>query len=199
MLRDFNEWLVVAMFAGLLLVSSSASFAQSPLDTEAPKDPKLAKFYKELAEAEKARQDKAAQELAEKSPEGDPFKWSLALTIPGTGEWEWVGGAPDGSMAFFSTKRNATRVGAVATVWIRAEFRDRHSPQSTASWMEFNCTKNTVRTLHLMEYGKADLNEPTDTIPTPTLAAPILPGTVAEAWLEWACKNTKAKAPSPKP
>jgi hypothetical protein len=144
MVRNLAPCLAATAWAALFLVSVSAIAAESPLETVEPKDPKLAKFYRELAEAEKERKDKASQDVAEKSPPGDPFKWARSLDVPGAGEWEPISYSADGGVVDYGTRRRAARKGHIASVWIRTEWRDSRPVQSMATRKEFDCVNDTV-------------------------------------------------------
>lgn len=174
---------------GLLLSS-----AVSALDAPSPQSEDTSKPAIEWEEVTLTPAQKEAARRASLSPPGDPFKWSRSLTIPGPGDWEFLGGTPDGSEVSYGTQRKAIRAGAKATVWIRTEWRDPTSVRSAATWTQFDCSQNTMNTLHQMQYSAPDLGGPPDSLTDSSGPTPVLPGAAGERWLDWACDVTKPKA-----
>jgi hypothetical protein len=123
-------------------------------------------------------------------PAGQQFDWVRNLTFPGPGDWKPIYLAVDGSEISFGTLRNSTRRGEVARVWVRVEYRDRKQHQSSATFTEFDCEDHTMRFLSQRQFSESDMRGELRTINSHDIAEPILPGTAAETWLEWACKAT---------
>jgi hypothetical protein len=129
----------------------------------------------------------------ESIPPGEQFDWARKLTFPGAGEWKPIFLAADGSEINFASLRGSSRRGEKARVWVRVEQRSRQQPQSFATFVEFDCEDHTMKLISQRQFSESDMRGELRTINAPNIAEPILPGTAAETWLDWACKATAPK------
>jgi hypothetical protein len=130
-------------------------------------------------------------EAKEKIPPGEHFDWVRSLTFPGSGDWKLIFLAGDGREADFGTTRNSSRRGEVTQVWVRVENREPQQPQSTATFTEFDCDRKTMKFLSQRQFSESDMRGEAKTINALDAPEPILPGTIADSWLAWACEVTK--------
>lgn len=133
-----------------------------------------------------------------KPPLHSALEWTATLEIPGPGQWEFFTFSRDYRVAHFATRRMATRKGTVATVWFRNEERDVKETMSSASRVQFDCVDQTIWTLTTIHYTRNDLDGDATTYDGAAKPSPIMPGTIAESMMTWACDATKSK-PQQKP
>jgi hypothetical protein len=114
------------------------------------------------------------------------------------GGWVLLIVPADGTLAVFGSHRHATRRGSVATVWLRYEYRGRQSTngfsyKSAVERFMYDCERVAGKSVSSTFYSENNLGEAGQSYvydEGKVAWTPVIPGTVGESLLEWACKTT---------
>lgn len=147
-----------------------------------------------------------ATALPTDTPPPTPLEqWFASLhPMPGGG-WLYLtstsNDGADGTVLYFST-HHIMADGNVVTVWFRWEYetaqtQDMTSFRSAATREEFDCTRDAEIVISMTTYSDQDLEGKGNTIdddPKTSRWAPIIPGTLGETELNWACDKVLKNA-----
>jgi hypothetical protein len=109
--------------------------------------------------------------------------------------------ADDGAWASYTTTHQMKRSGKTVTVWLRQEFAE---PQVDANGdpylslvqkIDYDCAKQLARPILIIYYGANNIKGSAQTEqadPKQAPWTPIVPGTLSEANLQWACAPDRA-------
>jgi hypothetical protein len=115
------------------------------------------------------------------------------------GGWKLLDVSSDGTTAIFGSHRHDSRKGNVVAVWLRYEYRDSRSQngESFKSLVErslYDCDRIASKEISQTAYPDNNLEG------VPVLSStfdegkvtwtPVIPGTVGDELLDWACKTT---------
>jgi hypothetical protein len=134
--------------------------------------------------------------------------WAASLDKLPNGGWEFLMVSPDGAYAIFGSHRHATREGSVVSLWLRYEYRESQTLDGSTSYKSVvyrdmnDCAGVRSKFIASTFYGENNLggSGTSYTHDDGKVAwAPVIPGTVGDSLLDWACKTTPrsqaAKAP----
>lgn len=127
--------------------------------------------------------------------------WAAGLDrLPGGG-WVLLEVRPDGTSAVFGSRRHEIRKGSVVAVWLRTEYRETQANNgiSYKSLVErdmYDCERIANKEVSVAYYGENNLNAPAGSFTFDEEKStwnPIIPGTVGDSLLDWACRASKAQ------
>jgi hypothetical protein len=147
------------------------------------------------AEAEKQKKEHFANTAA---------TWATSLDSLPNGGWGLLQVSNDGTMAVFGSRRHEMRAGNVVSLWFRYEFRETQGVgaeqhKSAVQREMYDCARMSVRVVSVSFFGANNLAVPGSSSTYDESKAswtPLIPGTMGDYLLDWACKTT---APKPKP
>jgi len=181
--------IVAASLAGTLLGRASPCSAQTPEQEKLWETQRIAAAAEAKAHTEHLEHERAARKA-------DPMAWVGTLDPMTSGGWEFRSVANDGSWASYGTEHQMKRSGKIVTIWLRQEFAEPQHDANGDAYLsvvqktDYDCTKDQARPLLVIYYAENNLRGGTDTEeadPKQTPWSPVIPGTLAESNLEWAC------------
>jgi hypothetical protein len=131
--------------------------------------------------------------------------WAQSLDKLPNGGWEFLMVSPDGTYAIFGSHRHATREGGIVSLWDRYEFRESQPRNGGANYKSvvyremYDCTGVRSKSVSNTYYSENNLSGvgPSYTYEEAKVAwAPVIPGTVGDSLLDWACKTTPRAQPA---
>lgn len=130
--------------------------------------------------------------------------WAAALDRLPSGGWIFLQVSSDGTSAIFGSRRHATREGSVVAVWLRTEYREGQSSgsESFKSVVErymYDCARMTSKQVSSTFYRANNLAEPGSSLTFEegkVAWAPVIPGTIGDSLLDWACKTVPRAQPA---
>jgi hypothetical protein len=143
--------------------------------------------------AEQLERDRAARKA-------DPMAWVRTLDPMTSGGWEFRSVANDGSWAAFGTDHQMKRSGKIVSIWLRQEFAEAQHDANGDAYLsvvqktDYDCVKDQARPTLVIYYAENNLKGAADTEeadPKQAPWSPVIPGTLAESNLEWACAMDK--------
>lgn len=201
-----NKRIFLLLVLGCIL--SSRAFAE-----DAPPDP-CAQEYKaamdptarsgSFADTQKALSECQARETEKRknvTAATGPV-WATKLDPLSSGGWEVQDVTADGISVLFGSRRHEVRKGTTVTVWLRDEFRETQvkNGQTYKGLVErdvYDCERMTTKVLSVTYYAENNLQASGNSYAYDEGAVrwiPIIPGTVGESILDWACKSPKQAA-----
>jgi hypothetical protein len=133
--------------------------------------------------------------------------WATSLDKLPNGGWKFLMVSEDGTYAVFGSLRHAIREGNVVSVWLRFENREQQINGAGASYKSlverrmYDCARVTAKAVSSTYYVESNLSGvgSSSTYDEKKLAwDPVIPGSVGDSLLEWACNSTPRAAPPPK-
>ena len=170
------------------------AISQSPEDTKQWELQHAQVLAEQRARAEQLERERAARKA-------DPMAWVRTLDPMTAGGWEFRTVAGDGSWAAFTTLHQMKRSGHVVTVWLRQEFAETQADPngdhylSMVQRVEYDCGKDRARPALVIYYSDNNMKGAAQTEqadPKQTPWTPIVPGTLGESDLAWACNADAA-------
>jgi hypothetical protein len=131
-------------------------------------------------------------------------EWAAALKpLPG-GEWMLLMVDDDGLFAIFGSHRHATREGNVATLWLRYEQRESQTEsgeyyRSKVERVMYDCARVASKIVSITYYGGSNLDAIGNSFTYDVSKvgwAPVIPGTIGDSLIDWACKSTSRAQPA---
>ena len=178
-----------------LCLGCAAWFHAPPSRAQTPEQQKSWEAQRAQALAEqKARLEQLERNRAARR--ADPMAWVKTLDPMSSGGWEFRTVANDGSWASYTTVHQMKRSGKIVTVWLRQEFAE---PQldpngdpylSLVQKIDYDCAKEQARAVLMIYYSANNIkgSAQTDQVdPKQAPWTPIVPGTLSETNLQWAC------------
>jgi hypothetical protein len=186
--------LIVAMALGVAVLGYAL-----PCEAQTPEQEKLWESQRiAAAAAAKARAEQLERERAARK--ADPMAWVATLDPMTSGGWEFRSVANDGSWAAYGTEHQMKRSGKTVTVWLREEFAEAQHDANGDAYLsvvqktDYDCAKDQARPMLVIYYSENNLKGGTDTEeadPKQAPWTPVIPGTLAESNLQWACALDK--------
>jgi hypothetical protein len=182
----------VALCGTLGLVTRGT--CQTPEDQKQWEAKRAQALADQRARAEQLERERAARKA-------DPMAWVSTLDPMTAGGWEFRTVASDGSWAAFSTMHQLKRSGHVVTVWLRQEFAESQTDAngdrylSMVQRVDYDCGKDRARPTLVIYYSDNNIKGSAQTEqadPKQNPWTPIIPGTLGESDLQWACNADKA-------
>jgi hypothetical protein len=130
--------------------------------------------------------------------------WVATLDPMSSGGWEFRTVADDGSWASYATTHQMKRSGKTVTAWIRQEFAEPQLDPNGDSYLsvvqkvDYDCAKVKARPVLVIYYTANNIKggaQTEEADPKQAAWTPVVPGTLGEANLQWACSADKASAP----
>ena len=117
-------------------------------------------------------------------------EWVKKLDLRGRMDWEWIETYP--TQVYFATRQDSERNGDIVTMWTRVEYRQVQSPSSHLSSVsrdDWDCSKRqrSTRGLVFYQWNNLEDNDPERSTNLLRYWEKIVPGTVGETLLEFAC------------
>jgi len=186
----------------LALSLSAVVLAQAPLcGAQTPEQEKLWEEQRAAANvAAKARAEQLERDRAARK--ADPMAWVRTLDPMTSGGWEFRSVAGDGSWAAYGTDHQMKRAGKIVTIWLRQEFAEAQHDGNGDAYLsvvqktDYDCVKDQARPMLVIYYAENNLKGGTDTEEADPKApwSPVIPGTLAESNLQWACSLDKHRS-----
>lgn len=155
--------------------------------------------YEQAYQAAKACETRASEQKKKDFAE-TRTTWEAGLDPLTSGGWELAVLSWDGTYAVFGSRRHETRKGSTVAVWFRYEFREQQSSNGTyKSAVErdlYDCERNTTKTVSATYYGENNLVRGGSSYTYDdgkVTWVPIIPGSLADQLLEWACRTPRAQ------
>jgi hypothetical protein len=176
-----------------LLGGAMPSSAQTPDDQKAWDAQRAQALADQKIRAEQLEKNRAARRA-------DPMAWVRTLDPMEAGGWEFRTVASDGSSASYTTTHQMKRSGKTVTIWLRQEFAeaqvDPNGDQylSLVQKVEYDCNKEQARPLLIIYYAANNIKGSAQTEqadPKQSPWTPIVPGTLGELNLQWACATER--------
>jgi surface-adhesin protein E len=129
--------------------------------------------------------------------------WAASLDKLPTGGWVFLMVSQDGIFTTFGSHRHATREGSVVSLWLRYEYRESRSLTGGANYKSvvyremYDCSGVRSKSVSNTFYSESNLAVlgPSYTYDEAKVAwAPVIPGTLGDSLLDWACKTTPPRA-----
>jgi hypothetical protein len=167
---------------------------QTPDDQKQWETQRAQALAEQRAHAEQVERERAARKA-------DPMAWVRTLDPMTAGGWEFRTVAGDGSWAAFSTTHQLKRSGHAVTVWLRQEFAEPQADTngdrylSMVQRVEYDCGRDRARPTLVIYYADNNIKgvgQTEQADPKQTPWTPIIPGTLGESEMEWACNADKA-------
>ena len=132
----------------------------------------------------------AAAQISTVPMKGVGNEWVKELDLRGRMDWEWIETYPE--QVYFATRHDSERKGDIVTMWTRVEYKYPHHPldhRSAVSRDDWDCKNKARSTTGLVFYQWNNLQDESPERSTNPLRSweKIVPGTVGEALLTFAC------------
>jgi hypothetical protein len=185
--------MAAALGSAALLVALACA-AQTPDDQKAWDAQRAQALADQKIRAAQLEKERAARQA-------NPMAWVKTLDPLTSGGWEFRTVADDGSWASFSTTHQMKRSGKIVSVWLRQEFAEPQLDPSGDAYLsivqkiDYDCTKVQARPVLVIYYSANNIkgNAQTEQAdPKQAPWTPIVPGTLAETNLQWACSAERA-------
>lgn len=131
--------------------------------------------------------------------------WAASLDKLPNGGWMFLMVSPDGTYAVFGSHRHATREGSVVSLWLRYEYREQQTingysnVKSAVERDMYDCASVRSKSVSNTYYGESNIGGGSGTSISYDEAkvawAPVIPGTVGDYLLDWACKTVPRAPP----
>lgn len=188
-MRTFVGTILALCLGGAAWLAAEPSRAQTPDQQKAWDAQRAQSLAEQKARMEQLERDRAARR-------SDPMAWVKTLDPMSSGGWEFRTVANDGSSASYTTTHQMKRSGRIVSVWLRQEFAE---PQldpngdpylSLVQKINYDCAKEQARPVLMIYYTGNNIkgSAQTDQVdPKQAPWTPIVPGTLSETNLQWAC------------
>jgi hypothetical protein len=189
-----------ALLAALTLLTTPAFAGDSPAPCDSEVTQLIASIGKpQYAEAQKAADECHAREKKKDVTAATGAIWSTKIELLPSGGWEVLDVSEDGISILFGSRRHEVRKGTTVAIWLRDEFRENQvkNGQTYKGLVErdvYDCERMTNKTLSVTYYAENNLQASGNSYSYDEGTVrwiPIIPGTVGESILEWACKSSK--------
>lgn len=128
--------------------------------------------------------------------------WAASLNKLPNGAWKFLFVSDDGTFAVFGSHRHATREGDIVSLWLRYEYREQHSNgnENYKSEVErdmYNCARTSTKAVSVTYYHENNLDGVGSSFAydeSKVAWVPVIPGTLGDSLLDWACKTTQRAA-----
>jgi hypothetical protein len=193
-MRTVLRQIMAAALGSAALLVALACAAQTPDDQKAWDAQRAQALADQKIRAEQLEKERAARQA-------NPMAWVKTLDPLTSGGWEFRTVADDGSWASFSTTHQMKRSGKIVSVWLRQEFAEPQLDPSGDAYLsivqkiDYDCTKVQARPVLVIYYSANNIkgNAQTEQAdPKQAPWTPIVPGTLAETNLQWACSAERA-------
>jgi hypothetical protein len=188
---------ILALALGaMVLVQAPLCGAQTPEQQKLWEEQRAAATMAAKARAEQLERERAARKA-------DPMAWVRTLDPMTSGGWEFRSVAGDGSWAAYGTEHQMKRAGKIVTIWLRQEFAEAQHDGNGDAYLsvvqktDYDCVKEQARPLLVIYYAENNLKGGANTEeadPKQAPWSPVIPGTLAESNLEWACSIDKHRS-----
>jgi len=188
-MRSNGRPLVAAALGAAVLAQAAPCGAQTPEQQKLWEQQRAEATAAAKLRAEQLERDRAARKA-------DPMAWVHTLEPLSSGGWEFRSVADDGSWAAYGTLHQLKRAGRIVTIWLRQEFAETQHDANGDAYLsvvqktDYDCVKDLARPLLVIYYTQNNLKGGTDTEeadPKQAPWSPVIPGTLAESNLQWAC------------
>jgi hypothetical protein len=192
----FGSILGVVLLSAMLL-HAPASPGQTPDEQKAWEAQRAQALAEQKIRAEQLEKSRAARKA-------NPMAWVATLDPMSSGGWEFRTVADDGSWASYATTHQMKRSGKTVTAWIRQEFAEPQLDPNGDSYLsvvqkvDYDCAKVKARPVLVIYYTANNIKggaQTEEADPKQAAWTPVVPGTLGEANLQWACSADKASAP----
>jgi hypothetical protein len=192
---------LLLLLLGMFSLSSRADDTPAPCEAEWQRAIPGKPGYEEAIEA--WRECKARADEAKKKEFAETGRaWALGLDPIPTGGWALLQVSGDGTAAVFGSRRHETRKGSVVSIWLRYEERESQTNNGATFKSEvertlYDCERIATKAISATYYSENNLS---GTGPSyvydeaKTSWSPVIPGTVGDSLLEWACRTTTQPA-----
>lgn len=193
-MRTVLRQIMAATLGSAALLVALACAAQTPDDQKAWDAQRAQALADQKIRAAQLEKERAARQA-------NPMAWVKTLDPLTSGGWEFRTVADDGSWASFSTTHQMKRSGKIVSVWLRQEFAEPQLDPSGDAYLsivqkiDYDCTKVQARPVLVIYYSANNIkgNAQTEQAdPKQAPWTPIVPGTLAETNLQWACSAERA-------
>ncbi|MGA2778927.1 MAG: surface-adhesin E family protein [Steroidobacteraceae bacterium] len=193
-MRTVLRQIMAAALGSAALLVALACAAQTPDDQKAWDAQRAQALADQKIRAAQLEKERAARQA-------NPMAWVKTLDPLTSGGWEFRTVADDGSWASFSTTHQMKRSGKIVSVWLRQEFAEPQLDPSGDAYLsivqkiDYDCTKVQARPVLVIYYSANNIkgNAQTEQAdPKQAPWTPIVPGTLAETNLQWACSAERA-------
>jgi hypothetical protein len=160
----------------------------------------------ETAEARQALNEcyKRATEQRKRELVESRNTWAAGLDKLPAGAWVLLTVASDGTYALFGSHRHGTRKGSVVAVWLRYEYREAKSDSGATYLSEvertlYDCERVASKLVAITYYNGNNLDGAgrSSTYDEEKESwDPVIPGTMGDALLDWACRTTPGGQPA---
>jgi surface-adhesin protein E len=118
--------------------------------------------------------------------------WAQSLDKLPNGGWMLLMVSDDGTFAVFGSLRHATREGDVVSVWERWEYRERQANNTRSSVVRkmYDCARVVSKPVSSASYSQSNLSGAASSNAYDERWVPVVPGSMGDSLLEWACKST---------
>jgi hypothetical protein len=208
MMQPGARFLTPAVFAALLYGLGPAAHADEPDSCALQYKDLMTKVgtpeYAEASEHYKNCSATAAEQKKQHFVE-TAATWATSLEPMPAGGWGFLEVSADGTLAIFGSRRHATREGNVTALWFRYEYRESQSNgnesyKSAVQRQLYDCARMSSKVVSIALYRESNLSGEgsSNTFDESKIRwAPVIPGTMGDFLLDWACKAAP-RAQSPK-
>ena len=117
-------------------------------------------------------------------------EWVKKLELRGRSDWEWLETYPE--QVYFASRFDSERNGDIVTMWLRIEYKNPQSPgahKSAVSRDDWDCIKRqrSTRGLIFYKWNNLQADEPVHSSNLLRYWEKIVPGTIGETLLNFAC------------
>ncbi len=196
MMRRFPGSILALSLGAASLIGALPSSAQTPDDQKSWDAQRAQALAEQKTRLEQLEQIRAARRA-------DPMAWVRTLDPMTSGGWEFRTVASDGSSASYTTTHQMKRSGKTVTIWLRQEFAepqvDPNGDQylSIVQKVDYDCAKEQARPVLIIYYSANNIKGGAQTEqadPKQAPWTPIVPGTLGELNLQWACAPERGTA-----
>ena len=137
---------------------------------------------------------------------GSRDTWAASLDKLPNGGWIYLTVSPDGTYAVFGSHRHAIREGNVVALWLRYEYRESQTNHAAVGYKSvverdmYDCARVTSKAVADTYYSDNNLGGGGGTSYTyeekSVTWVPVIPGTLGDTLLDWACKSVPRPQPA---